>query len=215
MNMKSYRTEQEEFWAGQFGIDYIDRNKSQEAIASNISLFSRALRMAEPINSCIEFGANIGLNLAAMRNLFPCQQQYAVEINKHAVQELHAYVSEENIFEISILDFDTRFIPDGECDLVLVKGVLIHINPEMLECVYNKIYSCAKKYILIAEYYNPIPVSVNYRGHYNKLFKRDFAGDMLDNFPDLNLCDYGFVYHRDKCFPQDDINWFLLEKISS
>jgi spore coat polysaccharide biosynthesis protein SpsF len=45
------------------------------------------------------------------------------------------------------------------------------------------------------------------------LFKRDFAGEMLDKYADLKLCDYGFVYHREK-FSQDDISWFLLEKIS-
>ena len=28
------------------------------------------------------------------------------------------------------------------------------------------------------------------------------------------LVDYGFVYHRDNCFPQDDINWFLFEKFN-
>jgi hypothetical protein len=46
------------------------------------------------------------------------------------------------------------------------------------------------------------------------MFKRDFAGEMLDKFQDLRLLDYGFVYHRDTQFPQDDVNWFLLEKIS-
>ena len=35
---------------------------------------------------------------------------------------------------------------------------------------------------------------------------------MLDRFPDLRLLDYGFAYHRDPVFPQDDITWFLLEK---
>ena len=41
------RTEQEIFWAGDFGSDYINRNKGDEAVASNIALFSRALRSEE------------------------------------------------------------------------------------------------------------------------------------------------------------------------
>jgi hypothetical protein len=53
---------------------------------------------------------------------------------------------------------------------------------------------------------------VNYRGYQDKLFKRDFAGEMLDAFKDLKLLDYGFTYHRDNQFPQDDMTWFLLEK---
>jgi hypothetical protein len=66
---------------------------------------------------------------------------------------------------------------------------------------------------LICEYYNPTPVTVVYRGHRDRLFKRDFAGEMLDKYADLALLDYGFTYHRDANFPQDDANWFLLEKV--
>jgi hypothetical protein len=35
---------------------------------------------------------------------------------------------------------------------------------------------------------------------------------MLNKYPDLQLVDYGFVYHGDANFPQDDVTWFLLEK---
>jgi spore coat polysaccharide biosynthesis protein SpsF len=35
---------------------------------------------------------------------------------------------------------------------------------------------------------------------------------MLDMFPALKLIDYGFAYHRDPAFPQDDVTWFLMEK---
>ena len=64
---------------------------------------------------------------------------------------------------------------------------------------------------MICEYYNPTPVTVPYRGASERLFKRDFAGELMDRF-DLALVDYGFVYHRDSHFPQDDLTWFLLEK---
>jgi len=55
-------------------------------------------------------------------------------------------------------------------------------------------------------------MEVEYRGQSGKLFKRDFAGEMLDRFGDLSLLDYGFVYHRDPNFSQDDMTWFLMEK---
>lgn len=55
-------------------------------------------------------------------------------------------------------------------------------------------------------------VNVTYRGYDGQLCKRDFAGEMLDKYPDLRLLDYGFIYHRDSVFPMDDFNWFLLEK---
>ena len=65
----------------------------------------------------------------------------------------------------------------------------------------------------MAEYYSPSPVSIPYRGEADKLFKRDFASEFLDKFQDVELIDYGFLYHRDNNFPDDDINWFLMKKI--
>ena len=55
----------------------------------------------------------------------------------------------------------------------------------------------SKKYILISEYYNPTPVQVTYRGHKNRLYKRDFAGDLLKKFKKIKLVDYGFIYKND------------------
>jgi spore coat polysaccharide biosynthesis protein SpsF len=95
---------------------------------------------------------------------------------------------------------------------VLLKGVLIHIGPSELPRVYDLTHRASARFICIAEYYNPTPVTITYRGRGNRLFKRDFAGEMLERFPDLRLVDYGFAYRRDPVFPQDDITWFLLEK---
>ena len=76
-------------------------------------------------------------------------------------------------------------------DLAVHGGVLIHINPERLPIVYQNLVSLSSRYVLVAEYYNPTPTEVNYRGHNERLFKRDFAGELIDEF-DLNLVDYGF-----------------------
>ena len=116
------------------------------------------------------------------------------------------------VFNVAISDFDNGMLSNGPCDLALIKGVLIHINPDQLEMVYKKIYESTKKFILICEYYNPKPDTVIYRGHADKLFRRDFAGELLNLYRELKLVNYGFVYHRDHSFPQDDFTWFLLEK---
>ncbi len=76
----------------------------------------------------------------------------------------------------SILDYK----PQRAHDLAFIKGVLIHINPDMLQDVYNSLYESSQKYLSVIEYYNPAPVEVNYRGHKERLFKRDFAGEMID-----------------------------------
>ncbi|MGR3175993.1 MAG: pseudaminic acid biosynthesis-associated methylase [Candidatus Scalindua sp.] len=205
---KTYKTEQEKFWAGEFGTDYTDRNKCEFIVASNLNFVNSALKQAGKIESCIEFGANIGKNLKALKLLYPDVHLNAIEINKDAAKELSDWLGESNVFTGSIFDWDPR----DTFDLVLIKGVLIHINPEKLREVYHKLHDSTHRYILLCEYYNPVPVTILYRGHKNRLFKRDYAGEILDQFPDLSLIDYGFIYHRDSSFPQDDINWFLLEK---
>jgi pseudaminic acid biosynthesis-associated methylase len=204
----SFKTEQEQFWAGSFGSEYIERNKSAEYLASNLNFFSKALQRAGQPNSILEFGANIGMNLRAIRLLFPSIEAKAIEINPTAAAELKSWLGESNVFEGSIFDYSSP----QKVDVALIKGVLIHINPDMLQHVYEKLYTASNKFILICEYYNPSPVAIPYRGHTDRLFKRDFAGEMLEKYSDLQLIDYGFCYKRDPAFPQDDVTWFLLSK---
>lgn len=91
-------------------------------------------------------------------------------------------------------------IEDSQYDISFTKGVLIHINPEKLNNVYENLYRLSRKYIIVCEYYDPNPVVVKYRGNDDRLFKRDFAGELIDKY-NLKLVDYGFVYHRDINFP--------------
>ena len=202
------KTEQEEFWQGNFGDEYVDRNQSDLLLASNTSFFSKVFNRTGKIDSIMEFGCNIGMNLKAIRTLLPESNLSGIEINKRAVDDLNKWKGKAHVIEGSILDIelDTRF------DLTLIKGVLIHINPERLDDVYTRLYNYSDKYICIAEYYNPTPVTIPYRGHDNRLFKRDFAGELMSKYSDLELVDYGFLYHNDPIFPQDDITWFLMKK---
>ena len=202
------RTPQEAFWEGEFGRAYSGRNVGDRLLAANLHFFSLALRTAGPIESCLELGANVGMNLRALRLLYPALAATAVEINAAAAEELGAVIGGDNVRIESIHDYE----PSGQFDLVLLKGVLIHLAPATLPAVYDTIHRASRRFVLLAEYYNPTPVSVAYRGHAERLFKRDFAGELLDRHAGLVLRDYGFVYHRDPAFPQDDITWFLLEK---
>jgi spore coat polysaccharide biosynthesis protein SpsF len=209
MTENQFRTEQEEFWAGDFGDEYITRNRSQELLASNINFFSRALRGTHAVKNCIEIGANVGMNLRAINTIRPGIELHGLEINTEAAKTLRTVIPPNNVLNESVLHFEPR----QTWDVVLTKGVLVHIAPGELTTVYDKIVKSSGKYILLAEYYNPSPVTIPYRGHENRLFKRDFAGEILDTYPEFKLADYGFTYHRDLNCPQDDITWFLLERL--
>ena len=75
---------------------------------------------------CIEFGANIGMNLKALKSLYPNLEMHAIEINPNAVSELSKTISSKRIFNGSILDYTVN----QKFDLTLIKGVLIHINED-------------------------------------------------------------------------------------
>lgn len=203
----SYKTEQEDFWAGAFGDDYILRNQGEELIASNTVLFGNAFKSAPGIKSIIELGCNIGLNLQALHRINTDFELCGYEINVKAAQIAKALEVASIVNETILNDIPA----DKKYDLAFTKGVLIHIDPEEIDKVYSNLYNLSNRYILICEYYNPTPVVVQYRGNDDRLFKRDFAGEMIDKF-NLRLIDYGFVYHRDNYFPNDDLSWFLLEK---
>ena len=203
----TFKTEQENFWSGEFGNEYSDRNQGEQFINSNVVLFRQILKATPEVKSIIELGCNIGLNLQALKRIDKNFQLSGYEINKTAAKKARD-LNVASIIDGTILDPIPKNI---QYDVTFTKGVLIHINPENLLKAYENLYNLSKSYIVVCEYYNPNPVTVQYRGHENKLFKRDFAGELIDKF-NLKLIDYGFTYKRDNRFPQQDLTWFLLKK---
>lgn len=202
----SYQTEQEQFWAGEFGDNYIGRNESEALLYSKVAMWSQMLRSAHSVRSVRELGCNIGLNLLALKRMQPSLALSGIEINPVAAEQARQ-LDVAQITCGTILDE----IQDEPVDLTFTAGVLIHINPDQLDNVYRNLVSNSRRYVLVAEYYNPAPTAIMYRGHADRLFKRDFAGDLIEKYG-MKLVDYGFVYKRDNWAPQDDITWFLLEK---
>jgi pseudaminic acid biosynthesis-associated methylase len=211
-----YKTEQEKLWTGEFGLNYINRNNFKIPSynkADPAAIFSRWLKMLHATNnvkSIREFGCNIGLNLVALKYLQPSLQLSGYEINKEAVRQAKEF-KVAKIKECSILEK----IEDEKVDLTFTCCTLMHINPDYLNKVYDNLVNGSNKYVLVAEFYNPTPTKITYHGQENTLFKRDFAGELIDNYG-LKLVDYGFIYMRDNWEPKDtilnDVTWFLLEK---
>ena len=200
--------EQEKFWSGNFGNNYISRNNSKKLQINNDHFFKKIFSKKYKISSIIELGSNIGNNLLSLEKIYKKSTFTAVEVNLKACRILKKKKPNFNIVNSTIFNFNTK----QNFNLVLCKGILIHVNPKQLEKVYKKIYNLSNRYILIAEYFSPNPEKIRYRNHKNKLFKRDFAYEIMQSQKRLKLIDYGFVYHKDK-FPLDNISWFLLKRL--
>ena len=154
-------TEQEAFWKSTFTKDYIKRNKNYNRIAT---IGKDLLENKVNITSAIELGANIGLNLDALKKIYTNSETFGVEINKYAFKILK---KKHNAINKSILDFHTK----KTFDLVMISGVLIHQDPSKLNKIYHLLNKLSKKYIYMNEYFNPSPVTLDYHGEKNKIIE--------------------------------------------
>ncbi len=202
-----FTTDQEALWAGDFGTEYVERNRGSDLVAANTELFRKVLDRTSGVGSVLELGCNIGNNLRALRDLLPDADLLGVEINDAAAAEVRQWGG-AGVRVGSILGYRSERV----YDLTFTKGVLIHINPDQVGEVYTALTAASSRYVMVCEYYNPTPVEVRYRGRDAALFKRDFAGEILDATPGMRLVDYGFTYHRDPVHPLDDSTWFLMER---
>ena len=194
-----------EFWTGEFGDEYTERNTGN--INARINLWEEIIQGLD-FDSVLEVGANTGQNLRALRTLTDAEF-FALEPNVKARKHLisSGLVLSENMCRGTAINIDTPFI--GGLDLVFTSGVLIHIPPSELLLACKEIYRISKKYIVCIEYFSAQMEEIEYRGHRNVLWKRDFGKFWLDNF-DLKVVNYGFAWKP--VTGLDNLTWWVFEK---
>ena len=212
-------TQQEDFWAGDFGREYTDRNSrpldewnefyrgiyGHTKLEMNAEFIGELPREA----SILEVGCNtgmqlVGLQAAGFTNL------YGIELQGYAVEKAREFVRGVNILQGS--GFDLPF-KDSYFDLVCTNGVLIHIAPADLPRIMGEMVRCSKRYIMGYEYYAPDTTAINYRGNEGFLWKTDFARVFLENYPELRLVkQHLYPYINDAEQGNQDV-MFLLEKV--
>ncbi len=208
------KTEQIDFWKGDFGKEYTDRNthdydKWLEFYQANWGLSREAMNLdiLENIpkdSRILEVGCNTGMQLICLQKM-GFTNLYGIEIQPYAVTKSREYSKGINIIEGS--GFDIPF-KDGFFDLVCTNGVLIHIAPENLSLIMAEMVRCSKKYILGFEYYSGTLETVNYRGNMNKLWKADYGSMFCENFALNQVKSKFYAYLSD-----DNVDcMYLLEK---
>lgn len=192
-------------WKSDFGNQYTERNK-------NLNLGQRAavwsLLIPKECQSVLEVGSNVGANLEAIAQISACEL-YACEPNDRAREILEStglcaphHVTGDTADQIKF--------PDKVADLVFTSGVLIHVPPDKLLPSMREIHRCARKWIVCGEYFAPSEEMVKYRGHDGAMWRRDYGGLYLDNFPDLRCVKTFFAWSRQTGL--DNLLFWLLEK---
>jgi pseudaminic acid biosynthesis-associated methylase len=146
---------------------------------------------SEMISSVFEVGSNIGRNidLISQGAIFPNANLSASDINPKALNQLKETFA---IYDAVHLDL-VNLSHSGKYDFVFTSGVLIHIDPKNLLSAVTNLFRLSSKYVLIAEYFNRTPTSIQYQGEDHLLFKCDFGKFVLSNFQ-VSLVDYGFLW---------------------
>jgi pseudaminic acid biosynthesis-associated methylase len=163
-------TQQEQFWQGSFGSEYVSRNRVDWALRvpfwEDILLWTGA-------RSVLEVGCNIGSNLKACRSVDRQIELVGVDVNQDALME--ATLAGLDVHEMSGSSVGHRW-PDG-FDLVATVGVLIHVAPEHLSDMMDSIIMASKRYVLAVEYAAETEEHIEYRGVSDRLWRRPF-GDL-------------------------------------
>lgn len=205
------RSDQEKFWADKYATDYIKKNTHFDNKLGSEAWSTILQKTDTKIDSYLECGCNIGRNIDQLQIALPSAKPSIIEISKPAYDYVTGRHDFDHAFNGAILE---SAFEEEKFDLVFTMGVLIHINPDQLLAHMKRMHDYSKKYILMGEYFNRTPVSIEYQGEQDRLFKRDFGKLFAENF-DVRVVDYGFLWGHiyDKA-GFDDITWWLFEKNS-
>ena len=131
-------TQQENFWTGEFGREYTNRNSrhldewndfyrrtwghsKMDMNAEFLGGISRDARL-------LEVGCNTGMQLMGLQTA-GFTNLYGIDIQHYAVEKAREFVRDINILQGSGLDLPFK---DNFFDVVCTNGVLIHIAPNDL-----------------------------------------------------------------------------------
>ncbi len=190
-------TPQIEFWSGDFGREYTDRNtyspENWDAFylhhfgVTKLEMNADALRDLPKDARILVVGCIIGLQLLGFQRM-GFTNLYGVELQQYAVEKAKSMTAGIQIIQGS--GFDLPF-KDGFFDLVCTNGVLIHIAPQDHAAFMGEIFRCTRRYVMGFEYKAAEVTRIPYRGHDGFLWKADFAGIYTSHFSDLTK-----VYER-------------------
>jgi pseudaminic acid biosynthesis-associated methylase len=201
------KNQQENFWSGDFGKEYTDRNSRyneelEKAYQTWYGVSRREMndeflgRLPKDIR-ILEVGCNTGMQLACLKGM-GFTELYGIELQPYAVEKAKEYTDGISIIQGSAFDIPFK---DNYFDLVFTSGVLIHIAPENLPKVFAEMHRCSKKYIWGFEYYAPKTTSINYRGNEGFLWKADYGkliGEQFKNMEVVKQEYYPYITENEK-----------------
>lgn len=194
----------EGLWSGEFGDDYVERNRA--ASEGRRPFWEHVLGRIEAA-SALEIGCNVGGNLRWLAALLGAENVAGVDVNERALEVVRSEVPGVDVRVAS-----ARELPfaDDSFDLVFTTGVLIHQSPEELPRVMDEIVRASRRYVLCGEYRADELEEVPYRGQRGALYKQDYGALYQERFPQLRLLEEGFLPKSEGVW--DDVTYWVFEQ---
>lgn len=194
----------EGLWSGEFGDDYVERNRA--ASEGRRPFWEHVLGRIEAA-SALEIGCNVGGNLRWLAALLGAENVAGVDVNERALE-----VVRSEIPGVDARVASARELPfaDDSFDLVFTTGVLIHQSPEELPRVMDEIVRASRRYVLCGEYRADELEEVPYRGQRGALYKQDYGLLYQERFPQLRLLEEGFLPKSEGVW--DDVTYWIFEQ---
>lgn len=197
----------DQFWTHTFGDVYTARKLEVHAEEGQLrkKFWRNFVDLVPDAQRVLEVGCNAGMNLEGLIEAKPDLTLHGLEPNETAqTRAIEIAKGRYDILKGNLFSHPT----DQRYDLVFTCTVLIHISPDDLRLAMERIYALSQKYVLAMEYYWPTLKEIEYRGHQEILWKRDFGAFWLENF-DLEAVETGYMDYRDGF---DRVTWWLLRK---
>ncbi len=174
-------TDTAEFWSGDFGNQYTQRNKVNW---EDRKAFWEDILVCTMPQSVLEVGCNKGHNLLAIRDIAPKAFLHGVDVNEHALRI--AMADGLHVSKCEAVDVGRRF---SGYEMVFTAGLMIHISPAELSMVMQSLIAASSKYVVMIEYHAFEEEEISYRGHADRLWKRPYGDLMI--YHGLELADHG------------------------
>jgi pseudaminic acid biosynthesis-associated methylase len=194
----------EGLWSGEFGDDYVERNRA--ASDGRRPFWEHVLGLLAA-TSALEIGCNVGGNLRWLAELLGAENVAGVDVNERALAVVRSQLPGVDARVAS-----ARELPfaDGSFDLVFTTGVLIHQSPDELPRVMDEIVRCSRRYVLCGEYRADELEEIPYRGQRGALYKQDYGRLYQERFPRLRLLEEGFLPKSEGVW--DDVTYWIFEQ---
>jgi len=186
-------------WGGEFGDKYTKRNKDLSNFeykdGDRLSIVHSFFYDIPRDASILEIGCNSG-NMVQILHDMGFTNITGIDINKSAIDTVSEKFPEYEFIHSSIELFQMR----RTYDLVFTSGVLIHIHPDNLPKVIEKMKALSKKWIFGFEYHSLKEEAINYS---LGCWSRDYPN--LFNLPIKRQ----EIHMRDKGYPAAHVYYLL------